>query len=124
MNDEQPMTKEEALINHFNNVSPKELLEDISGGNPASGMEMKLVNEVMAHHNLPTPVMNVLIHYVLLQSNMKLDRNFIGKVAAHWGRLNFKTAEEVMAFARKEKRKSEYYRQAKAARESDTCTGS
>lgn len=113
----KPVTKEEQLIHELENISPKQLLEDLSSGNHASEQDMKAIREVMTKQGLPAPVMNVLIHYVLLQSNMKLSRAYLDKIASHWSRANLKSAKEAMAFARNEKiryqkgaAKKQYYR--------------
>ncbi|MFD1038088.1 replication initiation and membrane attachment family protein [Virgibacillus byunsanensis] len=101
--DYKPTTKEEQLIHELETISPKQLLEDLSSGNQASAQDMKIIREVMTTQGLPSPVMNVLIHYVLLQSNMKLSRAYLEKIASHWSRANLQTAREAMAFAKKEK---------------------
>ncbi|SDQ44350.1 replication initiation and membrane attachment family protein [Virgibacillus salinus] len=98
-----PTTKEEQLIIELEKISPKQLLEDLSSGGQASAQDMKVIREVMTTQGLPSPVMNVLIHYVLLQSNMKLSRAYLEKIASHWSRANLKTAKEAMAFAKSEK---------------------
>src|SRR5690625_6878668 len=46
--------------------------------------------------------MNLLIHYVLLQSNIKLSKGYLDKIASHWSRANLKNAREAMEFAKKE----------------------
>ncbi|MFD1851915.1 replication initiation and membrane attachment family protein [Oceanobacillus bengalensis] len=99
----KPVTKEDMLIHELETISPKQLLEDLSGGNQASEQDMKIIREVMTSQGLPSPVMNVLIHYVLLQSNMKLSKAYLEKIASHWSRANIKTAKEAMEFAKKEK---------------------
>lgn len=101
----QPTTKEDLLIQELESISPKQLLEDLSGGNQASPQDMKLIQDVMTSQGLPAPVMNVLIHYVLLQTNMKLSRAYLEKIASHWSRAKIKTAREAMEFAKKEKAK-------------------
>lgn len=99
----KPTTKEELLIQELETISPKQLLEDLSSGNHASEQDMRVIREVMTSQGLPSPVMNVLIHYVLLQSNMKLSRAYLEKIASHWSRANLKSAKEAMVFAKKEK---------------------
>ncbi|WP_156291426.1 replication initiation and membrane attachment family protein [Oceanobacillus salinisoli] len=99
----EPQTKEEMLIQELESISPKQLLEDLSGGNQASEQDMKIIRDVMTSQGLAAPVMNVLIHYVLLQSNMKLSRAYLEKIASHWSRAKIKTAKEAMEFAKKEK---------------------
>ncbi|MEN2765597.1 replication initiation and membrane attachment family protein [Ornithinibacillus xuwenensis] len=98
-----PQTKEEQLIRELENISPKQLLEDLSSGNHASEQDLKVIREIMTTQGLPSPVMNVLIHYVLLQSNMKLSKAYLEKIASHWSRANLKTAREAMMFAKQEK---------------------
>src|SRR5690625_7402988 len=51
----KPVTKEEKLIQHLETVSPKQLLEDLSGGNRASEQDMRVVREVMTGQGLPPP---------------------------------------------------------------------
>jgi len=101
----KPATKEEQLIHELETISPKQLLEDLSSGNQASEQDMRAIREVMTTQGLPSPVMNVLIHYVLLQSNMKLSKAYLEKIASHWSRANLKTAKEAMAFAKRETEK-------------------
>jgi replication initiation and membrane attachment protein len=98
----KPKTKRDQLIQRLETISPKHLLEDLSSGNQASAQDMKIIREVMNSQGLPAPVMNVLIHYVLLQSNMKLSKAYLEKIASHWSRANLKTAREAMDFAQQE----------------------
>lgn len=109
----KPQTKEALLIQRLERISPKELLEDLSSGNIASEQDMKLISKVMTTQGLPAPVMNVLIHYVLLQTNMKLSKAYLEKIASHWSRAKLQTASEAMEFAKIEKAS---YQQAKQKR--------
>lgn len=102
-NNQQPLSKEEMLIQELETISPKQLLEDLSSGNHASEQDLKVIREIMTTQGLPSPVMNVLIHYVLLQTNMKLSKAYLEKIASHWSRANLKTAREAMTFAKREK---------------------
>lgn len=101
--DYKPTTKEEQLIDNFEKSTPKEVLEDFSQGSNASSQDMRVIRDVMTTQGLPKPVMNVLIHYVLLQSNMKLSKAYLETIASHWSRANLKTAKEAMAFAKNQK---------------------
>ncbi|WP_067730914.1 replication initiation and membrane attachment family protein [Oceanobacillus damuensis] len=122
---EAPSTKEGMLIQELETISPKQLLEDLSSGGHASEQDMKAIREVMTTQGLPAPVMNVLIHYVLLQSNMKLSKAYLEKIASHWSRANINTAKEAMVFAKKEqerfqkdmKRKSTYNNRKQVSKE-------
>lgn len=93
-------TKEEQLTEALETMSPKDLLEDLSSGGHASESDMKLIRDIMSRQGLETPVMNVLIHYVLLQSNMQLSRAYLEKIASHWSRANLTSAKEAMDFAK------------------------
>src|SRR5699024_1532050 len=108
-----PQTKEESLIQQLEVISPKQLLEDLSGGNLAPEQDLRLIRDVMTSQGLTPAVMNVLIYYVLLQTNMKLTRGYLEKIAGQWSRAQLKTAKEAMDFAKKEKAN---YDQAKTIR--------
>ncbi|WP_424474786.1 replication initiation and membrane attachment family protein [Oceanobacillus kimchii] len=103
----KPKTKKEQLIYELERISPTQLLKDLSRGNDASDQDVKVIESVMTKQDLPAPVMNVLIHYVLLQSNMKLSKAYLEKIASHWSRLNLQTASDAMNFARQEQQKAQ-----------------
>jgi len=100
--EEKPLTKLEKLQHKFETISPKELLEDLSTGNNASDQDMKFIRELMISQGLPAPVMNVLIHYVMLRSDMKLPKEYTETIASNWSRKKFKTAKEAMEFVKKQ----------------------
>lgn len=100
--DPAKMSKEERLIHQFETMSPREILEDFSSGHEASEQDLKMIRDVMTQQGLPAPVMNVLVHYVMLQTNMKLSKAYLEKIASHWSRAKLKTAKEAMDFARHE----------------------
>lgn len=104
-NKDVPQSKEQQLVQALQKMTPKELLEDLSNGNHASEQDMKIIREVMTKQGLPPAVMNVLIHYILLQSNMKLSKSYMEKIASHWSRAKLKTAQDAMEFAKKETQK-------------------
>lgn len=98
-NSNKKESKIEQLIERFETITPKQLLEDLSGGNQASEQDLKMIREIMVSQGLPTPVMNVLIHFTLLNTNMQLSRPYIEKIASHWSRAKLKTAREAVQFA-------------------------
>lgn len=89
----------ERLIRRFEKISPKQLLEDLSKGKQADEKDLQLVRDIMTNQGLTAPVMNVLIHFVMLQQDMRLPQNYTRKIASHWSRLGFETAREAMTFA-------------------------
>lgn len=112
-----PQTKEEQLMREFETMSPKQLLESLSTGRQASERELKMISDVMTQHGLTVPVMNVLIHYVLIQSNMKLSKPYLETIATHWSRARLTTAKDAMAFAKKEIEKARHWTSRKQSRQ-------
>ncbi|QHS22977.1 helicase DnaB [Virgibacillus sp. MSP4-1] len=97
-----PQSKEGKLIQHFEHITHREILEDFSRTGAASEQEVKMITNAMFRHGLPQSVMNVLVHYVLQKSDMKLTRNYVEKIATHWARKNVKTAKQAMQLAKSE----------------------
>lgn len=100
--DTSKMSREELLIHRFETMSPRQLLEDLSDGSRASERDLKIISDVMMNQNIPKPVMNVLVHYALMQSNMRLSKPYLETIASHWSRANLRTAKEAMDFAKRE----------------------
>lgn len=91
-------TETDQSIRHLASISTKDLLNDLSVGDHAGEQDLKMVSEIMVKQGLPTPVMNVLITYVMHQTNNQLSRPYLEKIASHWSRMNFKTAQEAMNY--------------------------
>ncbi|SIS51468.1 replication initiation and membrane attachment family protein [Salimicrobium flavidum] len=100
-----PSSKNEKFIHMLEDITPRELLEDVSNGSRASDQDVKLIRDVMTEQGLPKGVMNVLVHYVLLKTDMKLSKPYLEKIASHWARKNVKTVEQAMNMARAEHKK-------------------
>lgn len=98
-NQSKPASKIDELVARLESISPKQLLEDLSGGNHADEQDLKMISEIMIKQGLSAPVMNVLIHFTMLKTNMMLSRPYMERVASHWSRAQLKTAKEAMDFA-------------------------
>jgi replication initiation and membrane attachment protein len=98
----EPLTKEGELIEYLESTSPKDVLSDISNGGKPSKADMQAVEEVLMTQKLSIGVMNVLIQYVLLKTDMKLTKGYMEKIASHWKRKKVTTAKEAMELAKKE----------------------
>lgn len=105
MQKEASTSKEEQLIQKLETISPQQLLVDLSSGNEAPERDMKMVRDIMTSQGISAPVMNVIIHYVMLQSNMQLSKAYMNTIASHWSRVGLKTAREAMEFAKSEVKK-------------------
>ncbi len=58
----------------------------------------------MMNQKLTPGVVNVLIYYVMLRSDMKLAKTYVEKIAGHWARKKVGTVAEAMALAKEENR--------------------
>ncbi|HEY9578087.1 MAG TPA: DnaD domain protein, partial [Pseudobacillus sp.] len=99
----EPSTKEEELIHYLETVSPRQLLIDISGILPSSS-DMQVIEGVLFQYKLPAGVVNVLIQYVMLKTDMKLTKSYVEKIASHWARKKVKTVKDAMELAKNEHR--------------------
>lgn len=106
---DQPKSKRDQLIHQFETISPRQLLENLSAGQ-ASDRELKIISDVMTTYGLTPQVMNVLVHYVLIQTNMKLSRPYLESIAPHWSRARLKTATEAMDFVQEQINKAREYK--------------
>jgi replication initiation and membrane attachment protein len=99
---DKQLTKEEELLDYLETTSPKDVLADTSNGSTPSKSDLQAVEEVMLSQKLPIGVMNVLIQYVLLKTDMKLTKGYMEKIASHWARKKVTTAAQAMDLAKKE----------------------
>ncbi|HLO10943.1 MAG TPA: DnaD domain protein [Pseudoneobacillus sp.] len=100
----EPTTKEEKLRHYFETTSPRQFLIDISGGGEPSKSDLQIVEDIMFNQQLTPAVINVLIHVVLIKTDMKLTKGYAEKIAGHWARKGIKKVDEAMELAIKENR--------------------
>lgn len=100
----QPETQEEELIRYLEITSPRQLLKDISGGAEPSKGDLQIIEDVMFQQKLLPGVINALIQYVMLKTDMKLTKGYVEKIAGHWARKKIKTPREAIDLAKKEHR--------------------
>ncbi|WP_338750588.1 replication initiation and membrane attachment family protein [Bacillus sp. FJAT-52991] len=99
----EPVTQEEQLVQYLETTSPRQILIDISGSLPSKA-DLKVIEGVMFQHKLPAGVVNVLIQYVLLKTDMKMTKSYVEKIASHWARKKVKTVKDAMELAKSEHR--------------------
>lgn len=97
---EAPKTKEDELIDYLESASPVEVLRDIANGKEPLPADVQLANQLVIQHGMEPAVVNVLLQYVLLRTDMKLTKAYVEKLASHWLRKNVTTAKEAMDLAR------------------------
>ncbi|GIN22105.1 MAG TPA: Replication initiation and membrane attachment protein [Bacillus bacterium] len=103
-NDGAGVSKESKLIFYLETTSPRQLLIDLSEGAQPAMSDLTAVEEIMLGQQLEPGVMNVLIHYVMLKTDMKLSKNYMEKIASHWARKKIKTVKAAMELAKSEHR--------------------
>ncbi|MGL4820250.1 MAG: replication initiation and membrane attachment family protein [Bacilli bacterium] len=106
-------SSEEQLIHYFEATSPRQFLIDMSNGTNPTPLEMSIVNDLLMKQNMLPGVVNVLLHFVMLRTNMRLNRAYVEQVASQWARHQVATVRDAMQLAREEHKKGE---QAKAER--------
>ncbi|WP_203333194.1 replication initiation and membrane attachment family protein [Planococcus beigongshangi] len=98
----EPKTRQDELILYLESAAPIEVLRDIAGGKEPLPADVQLANNLVLQHGMEPPVVNVLLQYVLLRTDMKLTKSYVEKIASHWIRKNVTTVSEAMELARTE----------------------
>ncbi len=78
------------------------MLTDLSGGAEPSKGDLQIIEGVMFNQKLSPGVVNVLIQYVMLKSDMKMTKSYVEKIASHWARKKIQTAKAAMDLAKNE----------------------
>ncbi|MFF5994352.1 DnaD domain protein [Lysinibacillus sp. KU-BSD001] len=112
-------SKEQELLHYLENTPPIQVLRDINNGKEPIPASVQLAEDLIMKHNMPIGVVNVLLEYVMLTTDMRLPTKYVEKIADHWIRKNLKTAKEAMDLARQERDK---YAKWKAENESKANT--
>jgi replication initiation and membrane attachment protein len=110
-------SKESKLVHYLETTSPRQLLIDLSGGALPAMSDLTAIEDIMFNQQLEPGVMNVLIHYVMLKTDMKLTKNYMEKIASHWARKKIKTVKEAMELAKNEHRQYQAWASGKKAGE-------
>ncbi|BDH62559.1 replication initiation and membrane attachment protein [Lysinibacillus sp. PLM2] len=102
---EPNLSKEQELLHYLEKTPPIQVLRDINNGKEPLPSSVQLAEDLIMKHGMPIGVVNVLLEYVMLTTDMKLPRNYVERIADHWIRKNLKTAKEAMELARTERDK-------------------
>nr|WP_279326582.1 DnaD domain protein [Bacillus kexueae] len=107
--------KDRELIEQLESLTPKQFLVDISGGIEPAPSDLRILEDVMFKYQLLPGVVNVLVYYVMLRTDMKLQKGYVEKIASHWGRKGVKTVKEAVEMAKKEHRQYQEWAEAKTS---------
>lgn len=86
---------------------PVQFFKNLQPNIPVSVSDSRLIESLLIDYHLPKEVVNVLIEYVLRQSNQTFARAYVEKVASSWARKGIDTLEKAKKQAESE------YKQAK-----------
>jgi replication initiation and membrane attachment protein len=109
----EPTTEAELFVKQLEQTSPRQLLVELSGGAEPSGSDLKIIEDVMFKQKLLPGVVNVLVHYVMLRTDMKLTKGYVEKIASHWARKQIRTVQDAMAIAKEEHRQYQQWAETK-----------
>ncbi|APH06962.1 replication initiation and membrane attachment family protein [Bacillus weihaiensis] len=112
----QNPTKEDQLITQLESISPRQFLMDVSGGVAPGMNDLKIIEDVMLNQKLQPGVVNVLIYYVMLKTDMKLTKGYVDKIASHWTRKEIKTVKAAMELAKEEHRQYQQWAEEKTTK--------
>lgn len=98
----QNATKEQELQHYLETTPPIQLLRDINNGKEPLPVSVQLAENLILHHGMPMGVVNALLEYVMLTTDMNLPPKYVEKIADHWMRKNVQTAREAIELARHE----------------------
>ncbi|MEG0440009.1 MAG: DnaD domain protein [Solibacillus sp.] len=101
----QNLSKEQELLQYLETTPPVQVLRDINKGKEPLPSSIQLAEDLVVTYSMPVGVVNVLLEYVMLSTDMKLPRSYVEKIADHWSRKHLKTAKEAMDLARQERDK-------------------
>ncbi|HWL13677.1 MAG TPA: DnaD domain protein [Ureibacillus sp.] len=99
----QKASKEQELQIYLETTPPLQVLRDINNGKEPLPSSVELAEDLIVKHGMPIGVVNVLLEYVMLTTDMKLPRKYVERIADHWMRKDLKTAKEAMDLARTER---------------------
>ncbi len=102
-----------AKIKLFETQSPKEVLRVLQNGTKPARADLNIIDSLSSEYNLPNPVINVAIDFILIMNNNVLSKYSAEKIAASLSRENIQTAVDAMEYLRnsyvKENKKSNRY---------------
>jgi replication initiation and membrane attachment protein DnaB len=93
-------------INLMEKNSPKDYLAILQGGTKPASADLKVINDLSKNYNLPNPVINAVVDYVLYKADNVLSRPYAEKVAVSLVRENILTAVDAMNYLKKVDKKS------------------
>ncbi|WP_274307693.1 replication initiation and membrane attachment family protein [Solibacillus daqui] len=111
---DENLSKEQELLQYLETTAPVQVLRDINNGKEPIPSSIQLAEDLVVKYGMSVGVVNVLLEYVMLSTDMKLPKAYVEKIADHWNRKQLKTAKEAMELARQERDKYSQWKQESA----------
>lgn len=92
--------KYEELVEYFEKTSMIEVLKGVNNGEEPFEQDIDLFADLAGKYKMKVPVVNVLIHYVYLSSDLGMNKKFVQTIAANWRKKGISTAAQAMSEAR------------------------
>lgn len=118
----KPLSKEQELIHYLETTPPIQVLRDINNGKEPLPASVEIAEDLIMKHGMSIGVVNVLLEYVMLTTDMKLPRKYVERIADHWIRKNITTAKEAMELARTERDQYNKWKLENEAKKSATAS--
>lgn len=83
--------EDKELLKKLYTYTTDQVLQEFSKFETIPEKYTRAVSDIKKTYELPTPVMNILIHYSLMKNKITVIKPYMDKVASHWARLNVKT---------------------------------
>ncbi|MGE6516316.1 replication initiation and membrane attachment family protein [Lysinibacillus sphaericus] len=100
--DSMQKTKDQELQHYLETTAPIQVLRDINNGKEPLQTSVQLAESLIVQHGMPVGVVNALLEYVMLTTDMKLPKKYVETIADHWVRKNIQSAKQAMELARQE----------------------
>ncbi|MCR8861111.1 DnaD domain protein [Bacillus pseudomycoides] len=100
-------TQVKQFIELLNSSKPEEYLSDCIRATTPHWKDLDRISSAKEYGKLPEPVINVLINYVMLKTEVLALNKIFNNIAVEWSRKGIKTVEEAIMLARQEKTKYE-----------------
>ena len=93
-------------INDMESIPPRYYLSVLQGGTKPAIADLRVIDGLSKDYNLPNPVINALVDYVLYRCDNVLNKVYCEKVASSLVRENILTAVDAMNYLKKVDKKS------------------
>ena len=118
------LTKEQELLRYLETTPPIQVLRDINNGKEPIPSSVQMAENLVVKYGMPIGVVNVLLEYVMLSTDMKLPKAYVERIADHWNRKQLQTAKQAMDLARQERDKYAKWKQESAIPKQSTTPSS